>query len=186
MTAEMFETWFDKQLLANLPSNSAIVLDNASYHSVQLKKIPNTSSKKGEIQNFLTEHGLYFEENYTKAQLLEVLHTRKFEKQYKIDAMPRDRGFRVIRLPPYHCIFNPIELIWSQMKNNIRRNNTAPKFSSATINIIREEASKITAETWANCVRHSIKEDQYRARLINPLIINLEESSDDDSDYFDQ
>ncbi|KAJ3662230.1 hypothetical protein Zmor_006586 [Zophobas morio] len=101
--------------------------------------------------------------------------------------MARDRGFRVIRLPPYHCIFNPIELIWSQMKNNIRRNNTAPKFSSATIDIIREEASKITAEMWANCVRHSTKEkDQYRARLITPLIINLEESSDDDSDYFDQ
>ncbi|KAJ3663543.1 hypothetical protein Zmor_007796 [Zophobas morio] len=124
------------------------------------------------FQNFLTEHDLYFEENYTKTQLLEVLHTRKFEKQYKIDAIARDRGFRVIRLPPYHCIFNPIELIWSQMKNNIRRNNTAPKFSSATIGIIREEASKITAEMWANCVRHSTKEeDQYRARLITPLII---------------
>ena len=48
------------------------------------------------FQNFLTEHDLYFEENYTKTQLLEVLHTRKFEKQYKIDAMARDRGFRVI------------------------------------------------------------------------------------------
>ena len=53
----------------------------------------------------------------------------------------------MVRFPPYHCIFNPIELIWSQMKNNIRRNNVTPKFSSATIDIIKEEAVKITAET---------------------------------------
>ena len=35
MTGEVFYTWFSYNLLPNLPPNSVIVMDNASYHSVQ-------------------------------------------------------------------------------------------------------------------------------------------------------
>jgi len=31
----------------------------------------------------------------------------------------------VIQLPPYHCQYNPIELIWAQVKNKVAtKNNT--------------------------------------------------------------
>uniref|UniRef100_A0A6P7FW99 Uncharacterized protein LOC114331512 n=1 Tax=Diabrotica virgifera virgifera TaxID=50390 RepID=A0A6P7FW99_DIAVI len=67
--ADIFEDWFENSLIPNLEKNSVIVLDNGSYHSRQLTKIPNTSSKKADLQKFLTENDLYFEDFYTKKQL---------------------------------------------------------------------------------------------------------------------
>ncbi|KAI4454306.1 hypothetical protein MML48_9g00011692 [Holotrichia oblita] len=52
MTSSLFEDWFVKKLLPALLSRSAIVMDNASYHSRQFIKIPNASSTKVEISKF--------------------------------------------------------------------------------------------------------------------------------------
>jgi hypothetical protein len=96
--------------------NGVIVLDNASYHSRQSDKIPNTGSLKIEIQDFLMKHDLYYEDGYTKKQLLEVLRTKSFEKHDVVDQLAQKYGHTVLRLPPYFCILNPIELIWGQLK----------------------------------------------------------------------
>lgn len=37
-------------------------------------------------------------------------------------------GHEVVRLPPYHCQYNPIELIWAQVKGKVAKNNTTFKF----------------------------------------------------------
>lgn len=34
----------------------------------------------------------------------------------------------VARLPPYHCQYNSIELIWAQVKGEVAKNNTTFKF----------------------------------------------------------
>jgi len=34
MNQEMFTKWFKKKLLPNIPDNSLIIMDNASYHNV--------------------------------------------------------------------------------------------------------------------------------------------------------
>jgi hypothetical protein len=41
----LFETWFQHQLLPNVPRNSVIVMDNARYHSRQISKKPNQNTK---------------------------------------------------------------------------------------------------------------------------------------------
>jgi transposase len=41
--------------------------------------------------------------------------------------MAKKEGHTVIRLPPYHCELNPIELVWSQVKGYVARNNTTFK-----------------------------------------------------------
>ncbi|XP_072400319.1 uncharacterized protein [Diabrotica undecimpunctata] len=58
MTAELFEKWATKQLLPNIKTNSVILMDNASYHSRLYNKIPNTSSKKGDIIKFMENKGM--------------------------------------------------------------------------------------------------------------------------------
>ncbi|XP_072401055.1 uncharacterized protein [Diabrotica undecimpunctata] len=111
ITGELFESWFKNNLLPNLADNSVIVLDNASYHSRQLKKIPNKYSRKDELQDFLLPQDLYFEDWYTKDQLVEVLNTKLFVKEYIIDDGASKNGHTTLRLPPYYCVLNPIELL---------------------------------------------------------------------------
>ena len=50
MDGSNFEKWYNKKLLPNLPSNSIIVMDNASYHSVQTDRAPTTATRKADIQ----------------------------------------------------------------------------------------------------------------------------------------
>ena len=45
MTANVFEEYFE-QMIELIPENAVIVLDNASYHSRLLEKLPTTSWKK--------------------------------------------------------------------------------------------------------------------------------------------
>lgn len=55
MNAPRFEKWFTERFLTNIEQHSVIVMDNASYHGVQLEKAPSSSSLKASIQSWLTE-----------------------------------------------------------------------------------------------------------------------------------
>ncbi|XP_050514989.1 uncharacterized protein LOC126890178 [Diabrotica virgifera virgifera] len=187
MTSSLFKEWFEKKVLSNLPPKSVIVMDNATYHSEQIRKIPGVASTKKQISDFLYNNDLYFEETYTKKkEMLEVLHTKVFEKQFVIDELVKRDGHNVLRLPPYYCVFNPIESIWSQLKESLRRNNCCPKFSSESVSHVVEEIKKISPTLLQNCLSHVIKtEDHYRTLTshIKPIIITLDnDSSEDDSD----
>lgn len=64
--AKLFEDWFQNRLLPNIPKNSIIVMDNASYHSRQINKMPNANNTKRELQDYMTKNDMYFEETYKK------------------------------------------------------------------------------------------------------------------------
>ncbi|KAH8027924.1 hypothetical protein HPB51_011154 [Rhipicephalus microplus] len=40
---------------------------------------------------------------------------------YRIDTLAATHGHEVLRVPPYHCEFNPIELVWSQQQVPTKR-----------------------------------------------------------------
>ena len=58
MNGEMFLKWFTDKLLTNLEEKSAIIMDDASHHSVQNEKKPDLSSSKADIQNWLRSHDI--------------------------------------------------------------------------------------------------------------------------------
>lgn len=183
--APLFEDWFEHRLLKNIPKNSVIVMDNASYHSRQVKNFPSSNSTKAEIQDFMIDNNIYFEETYKKRDLLEVLQAFKINKEYVCDKLATENGHTVLRLPPYYCIFNPIELIWHQVKSNIRRNNTSPTLNTSVIELIKNIVSNIPADSWKNCIQHVIKvENSYMCISTNvqPLIISVDEDSDSDTE----
>lgn len=88
-------------------------MDNASYHTVQINKIPNTSTRKTDIQHWLRANHIMFEENQTRSELLVLIQKYKPEPVYEADEMLKEHGHEVLRLPPYHGDLNPIELISS-------------------------------------------------------------------------
>lgn len=70
MNQDNFLRWFEYQLLVNLEEPSTIILDNASYHSTILNKVPTTASKKADIQEWLSRNNIHYENTFLKTQLL--------------------------------------------------------------------------------------------------------------------
>lgn len=98
-----------------------------------------------------------------------------------------EHGHTVVRLPPYHCDLNPIELIWALAKRKVASQNVGSK----DIKKLTEEAfESITADDWKNCCEHIKKiEKEYYERgrtlysTMDELIIRVgEDSSDDDTE----
>ncbi|KAJ8977759.1 hypothetical protein NQ317_001123 [Molorchus minor] len=65
------------------------------------------------------------DESLLKAELLTLArqHFPSFKKNV-VDEITKARGMEVLRLPPYNCELNSIELIWAQGKGNVARENT--------------------------------------------------------------
>jgi len=188
MNHECFREWFEHQLLPHIPSRSLIIMDNATYHSKVMNKAPNRTSKKSDIIEWLREHNIPHDESHTKVELIHLVDLHKTVKKYVIDELAREHGHEVLRLPAYHCNLNPIELIWAQVKAEVRKRNSSHHQTLARINeITREAISHVTPENWRSCMRHvrDIEKDYWRKDIavdhaLESIIINLEDSSSEE------
>ncbi|XP_046976331.1 uncharacterized protein LOC124542404 [Vanessa cardui] len=121
-----------------------------------------------------------------KANLIDIVrqHKREHSDKYVVDEMAMQHGIIVLRLPPYHCELNPIELVWAQAKGYVAKNNKT--FKMAEVKKLFEEGHT-TAEKWSSCIAHIIKEEDKMYGLDNMIdnvsdrfIINVTESDSDD------
>lgn len=95
----------------------------------------------------------------------------------------------MLRLPPYHCDLNAIELIWSLAKKNVGSKNVS-RTPKEFEDLIKQSFECITADDWKKMTDHVIHvEDKYKRRdhitenSLESFIINLRDSSDSsDSD----
>jgi transposase len=186
MDANMFEKWFQEQLLPKLPPNSVIVMDNAAYHSRLLMKNPTKSSRKEEIIKFMEAKNINFPAKRTKVELLKAIENSNIDKtkSYVVDNLAIEKGHTVLRLPPYYCIFNAIELIWSQLKHAVRKGNRTPNLSASVVDLIRDKSNKIDAALWESCVKHVITiENSYLSNVpFSEIIIHVNDEDDSDED----
>ncbi|XP_052682713.1 uncharacterized protein LOC128163207 [Crassostrea angulata] len=129
MNSENFTKWFTEQLLPNLPANSVIVMDNASYHSHldPESRCPTSSAPKAEIQSWLDSKGIHYNPRMIKAELVTLVKQHKPRPKYVIDDLASQSGHTVLHLPPYHCELNPIELVWAELKSFVARSNATFK-----------------------------------------------------------
>ena len=114
MNAACYENWFKEQLIPNIPPNSVIIMDNASYHSSQIELLPRRGWRKAAIQEWLTKHNITWNKDMIIAELLKLVEPMRTQPQFqdkRIDALARQAGHEVLRLPPYHCELNAIELV---------------------------------------------------------------------------
>ena len=125
MNGDNFEKWLREKLLQNLTRASVIVMDNASYHSVQSRKCPSSSTRKAEMQQWLRDHGVAFTDDMNRCELLHLVRLNKpREPEYVMDKIVQDAGHNVLRLPPYHCDLNPIgktSKVRDQKRNVVRK-----------------------------------------------------------------
>ncbi|KAJ8913801.1 hypothetical protein NQ315_002707 [Exocentrus adspersus] len=122
MNREMFEKWMTEKLLPNLEEPSLIIMDNAPYRSALAEKLPTTSWTKSQMQKWLQQKNIQFDNNCLRVKLLEICKKhRPNERRYVVDEMINANGHQVLRLPPYHCQYNPIEHVWGICKNCEKR-----------------------------------------------------------------
>jgi transposase len=176
MNGDTFYDWFCG-VLPRLKENCVIVMDNASYHSVKKDPVPTTAWKKEDIQNWLKSKGVVLDKPMIKFRLLDMVdEIRPRHEKYVIDEEALKANKLVLRLPPYHCELNPIELAWSVVKNHVKQNNTSFKLNDVRT-LLNEGVQKVTSEMWANFVRHTIKEEDkfYDIDIISDRMMNDED-----------
>ncbi|KAL4123310.1 hypothetical protein QTP88_015508 [Uroleucon formosanum] len=107
-------------------------------------------------------------------------------KRYELDEIASSMGHEVVRLPPYHCQYNPIELIWAQVKGKVATNNST--FKMVDVERLTHEALDLVSKSdWEKCVKHAetIQDEDYQKEILmdivlEPLIITFQT---DDSDF---
>ena len=73
--------WLQEKLIPNLESKSVIVVDNASYHNVQLNRHPTSNARKGELMFWLDKHGIRYSFDMTKTEQYDL--TKMHKPQYE-------------------------------------------------------------------------------------------------------
>ncbi|CAJ0598384.1 unnamed protein product [Cylicocyclus nassatus] len=200
MDAVLFENWLrdtipHMQMVAG-GRPIALIMDNAPYHSRQKEKVPTRASRKSEIEEYLTKNGVAVPAKSTKEQLLvelqDFIQSRggvSAVRTYVADSICGEHGITVIRLPPYHCFFNPIELCWSQLKAHLckvgKPGDTLELVRTRTIEWMNGFPSTLSSG-WFRHVAG--QEDAARSKIAVDLVSNninrdlppLDESSSDE------
>lgn len=188
MNAENFNKWLKEKLIPNLEEPSVIIMDNASYHSVIINKVPNTQTRKSNIREWLRDNGIPYEDYHTKAELLCIVKRNTPDPIYEADEILNQCGHEVLRLPPYHCDLNAIELVWSLAKRKVASKNIAVT-TAALEEIIKDSFENVSAQDWKKMTDHVINvENKYKERdkiteeNLESFIINVGDSDTSDSD----
>ena len=106
-----------------------------------------------------------------------------------IDKIAERYGHEVLRLPPYHCDLNAIELIWANEKNFVARENTEMTMKFAE-ELFRRRRDELTPEICKKCVDHvkEVENSYWKTdRIIDEKMDKLEFSMEDcDDDIMDE
>ncbi|CAJ0605443.1 unnamed protein product [Cylicocyclus nassatus] len=132
MNHALYEEWLYECLPSMIERANGrrvcLVIDNAPYHTRQLERLPTSSSTKAQIQEYLEQKGIEVPAGATKAILVEKLRSYvnaqggySALRSYAAERICSELGVKLLRLPPFHCFFNPIEDCWSQLKGFLNK-----------------------------------------------------------------
>jgi transposase len=114
---DVFYDWFHKQLIPNLPGKSCIIMDRATYHMVPEERLIPAQMRKLEIQQWLTEHDIFWKDYWLKPKLQETLE-QNIDRTPIVQKDAQQKGHQLLLLPVHHPELNAIELVWAIVKND--------------------------------------------------------------------
>ncbi|KAL1487863.1 hypothetical protein ABEB36_015513 [Hypothenemus hampei] len=190
MNADIFFKWLKEKLIPNLNEPSLIIMDNAPYHSILIEWQPTSLWTKSQIIDWLERSNVPFDKDMFKVQLLNIAKSHRKPPRYKVDEFLQEHGHEVLRLPPYHCQFNAIEMIWANAKGYYNTHIGEDGYGDDKVIALWEKAlQKCTPEVWSATVRHTLEliQEWYNRECIldkiPEIIINVDDNeSDSESD----
>jgi transposase len=161
MNEALFHKWFVEKLLPNIPDNSMIIMDNATYHNTLTDySAPTPACSKERIRSWLESNKIVCKDDCLKVELVEILKKIAPEPTYETDVIARRQGHDIVRTPPYHPELQPIEICWGVLKNEVARHCD---FTMTHLMLQLEKAfDKVTAETCQKIIKKiRIIEDRF-------------------------
>ncbi|CAF3860153.1 unnamed protein product [Rotaria sordida] len=165
----------------NAPSIT-IIIDNASWHreGTDDTKPSRRSWRKQMIANWLDDHHILYDNDISKAELLELAYENLPRKKYKVDEEAKMYRINILRLPMGHCTLNPIELAWANMKTYKRDRNT--KFTLTEVTKLAQEwINNLDAREAISYVNH-VKQYEKAFKKADIYVEEIEEELNDDYD----
>lgn len=176
MTSAIFEEWLEQRLIPNVAQISgdrkvALVIDNASYHgrTAFSKEFSSKPKKKDDIRAWLDHNSVPYEKTDTVPILKDLMEQAIQELGYDVSVVEEickhavrrfGKNFTIVRQPPYHSVFNSIELFWSQMKALIRNEIRPGHKIEDIILMVQQFCDNFTPEKAQNLMAHTAKEEE--------------------------
>ncbi|KAL4121045.1 hypothetical protein QTP88_013630 [Uroleucon formosanum] len=159
INGDAFNEWFCG-ILPRLKDNCIIVMDNTSYHSVKKEPIPTMDWKKDNIIEWLVSKNCVIDRSMIMCELMKMVDEIKpLYDKYLIDEEALKTNKVVLRIPPYHNELNPLKLVYSIVKNHVKKNNIMYELTDLQ-KLINNEVQRVTPDMWANFVGQTIKEEE--------------------------
>ena len=168
-------------------------MDLAPYHRERVPGTakPTTRTNKRETLAWFRRYGHPCEDKET----LKVLRARiKLLPDTTIYLLEQEAGLQghfVLWQPPKHCDFNPIELIWAQIKGWVASHNTTYKIADV-YDLTLQAFDRVTPADWARACEHVKKVEKEFWRLenlqpaIEPVIVNIQSDLEDTDSELDE
>ncbi|XP_055951567.1 uncharacterized protein LOC129987633 [Argiope bruennichi] len=187
MNYDNFSKRLQEKLLPNIPPHCVICMDNASYHTKVLNPVPSKYSTKKKLSEWLEERLIPFDVNMRKPDLydLVVSHAPPF-KMSCVDEILKANGHDVLRIPPYHCDLNAIEMAWSSTKRYVRDRNINGELNITTLrDLTINGLLNVTKNEWKSFCDHVKKVEKKYWEIDNLVEQTIDEINfvvGDDSD----
>lgn len=186
--ANLFQTYFEECVLANLTEPSIIILDRAPYHTTYPEgQFYPSKAKKNELKEWLWENNISFEEGLLKEDLKVLAISYWRPPETIIEDMAKKHGLeyfgrehQVLYLPPYHPEYNAIEMAWGRVKHFVGKN---PPYSlnvllTDTLQKAFNDISTRTAFGICSHVKNMLLEDGQRDLDPDDITIRMQDYQD--------
>lgn len=87
------------------------------------------SSLYTEVQAWPSGKDVAWSRDMGKVEFMKLIDNVKTDDRYRVVRIAEATGHLVVRLPPYHCQLDPIELVWSDVKGFAASENWFGKVS---------------------------------------------------------
>lgn len=182
-----YEQWLNTKLIPNIPPNAVVVIEYASYNNKQYEVAPTLSSKKCDMESWLTEKGIHFDSEMLKPQLYNLvkINRDRFET-FCVSTILTQHKHIVLCLPPYDPGLNPLEIVWADIKDF----DSGKQFEfNRILELIKEKLDAISSDQWQK-LHDKVKKveeeylmsDQIVDDLTDQLRISFDISSDSGSE----
>jgi transposase len=176
----VFQKWFQDQLLSHFPKRCLIVMDRCPFHMVGKDSITPQQMRKVELQDWLTQNGFPWEENWLKPRLIEEVEAKR-DKTTMVEMFAEHHGHRVLWLPVHHPELSPIELVWNTVKGECARlfsNQTS--FQDQRIRLEDALTNKIDSAYCSEAFNHvRLFEEKYWK-----VDLELDDELDDENEFY--